>query len=168
MITSQDLLDELDQEAQITRRVLERVPADKFDWRPNSKSMTLGQLALHLASIPGTVAELATRSTFDVETQIPLPSTANVDQLLSAHDRSIARAKQLLGEMDDAMLSSPWRMVRGEQEIMTIPRKALLRSILLNQSYHHRGQLTVYLRQVGALIPAIYGASADENPLASK
>lgn len=93
MITIQDLLDELDQEAQITLRVLERAPADKFDWRPHSKSMALGQLSLHLASTLGTVAELATRSTMDVDTQIPLPSTANVDQLLSAHDRSVAKSQ---------------------------------------------------------------------------
>lgn len=166
MITRQDLLEELEQEAQTTRRVLEHAPGDKLNWKPHSKSMTLGQLALHLANIPGAIAELATRSTFDVNTQIPLPSPANVDELLSTHDRSVARAKQLFGEMDDAMLSGPWRMVNGEREIMTIPRTALLRSTMLNHSYHHRGQLTVYLRQAGAFVPAVYGASADENPVA--
>jgi uncharacterized damage-inducible protein DinB len=93
MITRQDLLEELEQEAQATRRVLEHVPADKFDWKPHSKSMTLGQLSPHLANLPGAIAEVATRSTFDVNMQIPLPSRANVDQLLTAHDQSVARAQ---------------------------------------------------------------------------
>ena len=165
MLTIDDLVQELEQEAQTTRRVLERVPEDRLDWRPHGKSMTLGQLAMHVATIPGRIAEVSTRPTFDVNTTIPRPAAASTAELLAAHDQSVTRARALLADMTDADLASPWRMVDGEREVMAMPRRALLRTVLLNHWYHHRGQLSVYLRQTGALVPAIYGASADENPL---
>jgi uncharacterized damage-inducible protein DinB len=164
MVTIDDLMQELEQEARTTRRVLERVPDDRLDWRPHDKSMTLGQLAMHVATIPRAIAELSTRSEFDVNTKIPRPSATSTAELVAAHDQSVARARTVLGGMDDAALASPWRMVNGDQEVAAMPRGALLRSVLLNHWYHHRGQLTVYLRQTGALVPAIYGASADERP----
>lgn len=164
MVTGQDFLDELLQEASTTRRVLERVPADKLGWKPHPKSMSLGQLALHLANLPGAIAELATQSKFDVNSQIPLPNPATVEEILGTHDTSVSKAAHILGTFNAAGLNSPWRMMNGEQEVMSIPRSALLRSVMLNHSYHHRGQLTVYLRQVGASVPAVYGPSADENP----
>jgi len=161
-----DLLQELKEEAQMTRRVLERVREDQLRWAPHEKSMTLGQLAMHVASIPGAIAELSTQPTFDVKTEIPRPAATSVAELLTVLDESVARAKTILREMDDAALLSPWRMVDGDQEVAVISRGALLRSIMLNHWYHHRGQLTVYLRQTGSLVPAIYGPSADENPFA--
>jgi len=163
-MTIHDLLQELEEEAQMTRRVLERVREDQFGWTPHEKSMTLGQLAMHVASIPGAIAELSTQPTFDVKTEIPRPSATSVAELLTRLDQSVAQAKAILGEMDDAALLSPWRMVNGDQEVAVISRGALLRSIMLNHWYHHRGQLAVYLRQTGSLVPAIYGPSADENP----
>jgi uncharacterized damage-inducible protein DinB len=166
MVTIDDLLQELEQEAQTTRRVLERVPEDRLDWRPHDKSMTLGQLAMHVATLPRAIAELSTQAAFDINTKIPRPSATGVAELVAAHDQSVARARTLLGGMGDAALASPWKMVSGDQEVAAMPRGALLRSILLNHWYHHRGQLTVYLRQTGAPVPAIYGASADESPLA--
>jgi len=165
MVTIDDLLQELDREAQTTRRVLERVPQERLDWRPHDKSMTLGQLAMHVATLPGAIAELSTLSGFDVNTQIPRPSTTSTAELIATLDRSLARARTLLRGMGDAGLAVPWRMLDGDQELAAMPRAALLRSVLLNHWYHHRGQLTVYLRQVGALVPAVYGASADETPL---
>jgi uncharacterized damage-inducible protein DinB len=167
MTTSQELLAELNQEAQTTRRVLERVPKDKLAWTPHAKSMTLGQLALHLANLPGAISDLATRPTFDAKTPVPLPNASSVEQILSTHDESIAKAGRLLTSMDDEALKAPWSLVNGDREIMTIPRSSLLRTIMLNHTYHHRGQLTVYLRQVGALVPSVYGPSADENALAA-
>ena len=86
---------------------------------------------------------------------------------MSTHDESVNRARGLLAGMDDNARKAPWSLVDGDQEIMTIPRGSLIRTIMLNHCYHHRGQLTVYLRQVGAVVPAIYGASADEKPLVS-
>jgi uncharacterized damage-inducible protein DinB len=168
MVTMDELLQELEQEAGSTRRVLERVPQDQFDWKPHAKSMTMGQLALHVATIPGAIAEVGTRATFDANTSIPRPTPASSAELLGALSQSIATAKKILGAMGDAGLTASWTMVDGDREIMAMPRVLLFRKVLFNHWYHHRGQLTVYLRQVGALVPATYGASADENPLAPR
>jgi uncharacterized damage-inducible protein DinB len=164
MLTIQDLLQELEQEADATRRVLERVPGDRLDWKPHDKSMTLGQLAMHVANLPGAIAEVSTRD-FDVKTVIPRPSATSTAELLLVLEESLTRARRLLGAMDDAELASPWRMVNGDQELWSMPRGQFLRSVMLNHWYHHRGQLTVYLRQTGALVPAVYGDSADEKAL---
>lgn len=162
----QALLEELDQEAQTTRRVLQAVPGEHLGWRPHEKSMSLGQLALHVASVPGAIAELSRNSPY------PLPefkqaSAATADELVPALEQSLAKARQILGGMSDADLAATWRLVDGDREIMAVPVGALLRSIMLNHWYHHRGQLSVYLRQVGAPVPAIYGPSADDNPFAA-
>jgi len=160
------LIQELDQEARTTRRVLERVPADRLGWKPHDRSMSLGQLALHVAVVPGLIADLAGQSPF----QLPgfsQPSPSSAAEIMPAFEQSIAKAKQVLGGMDDATLGTTWKAMRGDHEVMAIPVGALLRSIMLNHWYHHRGQLSVYLRQVGAPVPSIYGPSADENPFAS-
>jgi uncharacterized damage-inducible protein DinB len=168
MVTMNELLQELEHEAGSTRRVLQRVPQDQFDWKPHPKSMTMGQLALHVATIPGAIADVSTRPTFDARTSIPRPSPASSAELLDALSQSVATAKKLLGAMGDAGLTASWKMVDGDRELMSIPRALLLRNVLFNHWYHHRGQLTVYLRQVGAPVPATYGGSADENPLAPR
>lgn len=167
MATTTELLREFEQEAQVTRVVLERVPGDQLGWRPHEKSMTLGQLAFHIATVPGAIAELSTRPAFDVKTVVPRPEATRVEEILAAHDESVATVGRVLGGMEDAALAGPWRMVDGEREVMTITRGDLLRSVMLNHWYHHRGQLTVYLRQVGVPVPAVYGPSADENPFAA-
>src|ERR687885_673986 len=168
MAAMEELLGELEQEARSTRRVLERVPEDRLDWRPHDKSLSLGQLAMHVASIPGRIAALAEVDTFDVRTQIPRPSARSTAELLDTLDRSVAEAKARLGGMRDDDLAKPWRMTREGRELMAIPRAALLRSVLFNHWYHHRGQLTVYLRETGAPVPAIYGDSADERAFAAE
>jgi uncharacterized damage-inducible protein DinB len=163
MLTVGDLTQELEQEAEATRRVLERVPEAKLQWKPHPKSMTLGQLAMHVANLPGAIAEIATRPSFDVKTPVPRPDAANTREVLATFEESLRRARSHLGSMTDAELASPWRMMKGEQELWSMPRGAFLRSVMLNHWYHHRGQLTVYLRQTGALLPAVYGDSADEK-----
>jgi uncharacterized damage-inducible protein DinB len=167
MAMSDAFLQELEQEAHATRRALERVPENKLDWRPHPKSMSLGQLSLHIAVMPGAIAELSTQSPFQMKnfTQEPATSTS---QLLSTLDESLAKARQVLKNTDDAALGTMWKMVDGEKEIMAIPRAALLRTVMLNHWYHHRGQLTVYLRELGVPVPSIYGPSADENPFATE
>jgi uncharacterized damage-inducible protein DinB len=162
MLTISDIVQELEQEAQATRRVLERVPGNQLGWRPHEKSMTLGQLAMHVANLPGAIAEVST-SSFDVETAVPRPDAASTEQILVIFDESMQRARAILTRMSDAELATPWRMMTGDQELWSIPRGAFLRSVMLNHWYHHRGQLTVYLRQTGALVPAVYGDSADEK-----
>lgn len=159
------LMQELDQEAQTTRRVLERVPADKLAWKPHDKSMSLGQLALHVATCPGNIAEISQISPFEAPSFIQEPAKSAAE-LVPALERSIARAKEILRTLDDADLGKVWRVTAGGKEVMAVPVGAMLRSIMLNHWYHHRGQLSVYLRQVGALVPSIYGPSADENPFA--
>jgi uncharacterized damage-inducible protein DinB len=160
------MLEELEQEAQTTRRVLERIPEDQMNWKPHPKARTLGELALHVATVPGSVAEfIASPSPAQVPDFID-PSPPSAGELIPALDESIAKAKQILGEMDDATIMATWRMMDGEREVFALPRASLLRSIMLNHWYHHRGQLTVYLRQLDIPIPPIYGPSADENPFA--
>jgi len=159
------LLQELEQEAETTRRVLERVPGDQLAWKPHAKSMSLGQLALHVAMVPGMVATIAAQP----EVQAPEfshPTAGSTAELIPALNASVAKAKEVLGGLDDAALGATWRMKRGEQEVLAIPRGALLRSIMLNHWYHHRGQLSVYLRELDVPLPSIYGPSADENPFA--
>ena len=159
------MLQELDQEAQTTRRVLERVPTDHIGWRPHAKSRTLGQLAMHVAGTPGAVAELAAGPS---PAQVPDfgedPSPAHASELITVLDQSVARARQLLGSMEDGTLLATWRLMRGDRELMAVPRIAFLRAIMLNHWYHHRGQLTVYLRELNVPLPSVYGPTADENP----
>ena len=160
------MLQELEQEAQTTRRVLDRVPGDKLAWRPHEKARTLGELALHVATVPGAVAELvATQSPVQVP-QFTERSPQSAAEFIPALDESIAKAKKALSGMDDTALMATWRMMQGERELFALPRVALLRSVMLNHWYHHRGQLSVYLRELDVPIPSIYGPSADENPFA--
>jgi uncharacterized damage-inducible protein DinB len=159
-----ELLQELDEEAKTTRRVLGRVAEDRLAWRPHDKSMTLGELAMHVAIVPGAIADLAAQPGVDVDAAIPRPSATSVAELLATLDRSIARARAVIQQLDDAGLAAPWRMTRGSRQIALMPRSVVIRSVLLNHWYHHRGQLTVYLRQTGSLVPSVYGASADDDP----
>jgi uncharacterized damage-inducible protein DinB len=161
------LIQELEQETQTTRRVLERVPGDRLAWKPHDKSMSLGQLALHIATVPGAIAEISRISPFPVP-EFVQPSASSAAELVPALEQSVTRAKAILREMHDADLSKIWRVVDGEREVMAIPIGALFRTIMLNHWYHHRGQLSVYLRQVGVPVPSIYGPSADENPFAAR
>ena len=160
------MISELQQEAATTRRVLERVPADKLSWAPHPKSMTLGQLAYHVAKIPGDLCgDLAPLEGFDAsQANFSPPSPASLDEILAAHDASIATASAYLGALTPEAAAAPWRLTNKDAEVFTIPRSGLLRSILLNHWYHHRGQLSVYLRLLDVPVPVIYGRSADENP----
>jgi uncharacterized damage-inducible protein DinB len=161
------MLRELEDEAVTTRRVLERVPDNRLGWRPHPKARTLGELALHVAIVPGGVAQLvASPSPAQAPQFAQDPSPASSSELMPALDQSIATAKQVLGGMDDGALTATWRLTNGERELFTTTRAAMLRSVMLNHWYHHRGQLTVYLRELGVPIPSIYGPSADENPFA--
>ncbi len=160
------LLQELEQEAQTTRRVLERVPADRLTWRPHEKSRTLGDLALHVAQVPGGVAMLVASPSPAQAPNFVDASPRSAAEFIPALDWSIAKAREVLGGLSDAELTAPWTLMAGERELFTIPRVAMLRSVMLNHWYHHRGQLTVYLRELNVAVPSIYGPSADENPFA--
>ena len=158
------VITELEQEAVSTRRVLERIPEDRLAWRPHPKSMSLGQLSLHIATTPAGIARMAAQDTADVPQGIqPVPATKA--EVLAAHEQSIRAASQFLRGLDDERAEAPWSMMRGGKPVFTIPRIELIRSVMLRHVYHHRGELCVYLRLLDVPVPAIYGPSADENPL---
>ena len=158
---------EIRQEGQATRRVLERVPGDRLGWRPHPKSMSVGELAQHIAALPGAISRLAAGEGVDASklrfAPDPAESTAAV---LAAHDASIEAACAFLSGLSEQAALAPWRMTRGEREVFTLPRLGVMRVLACNHLYHHRGQLTVYLRLLDVPVPAVYGRSADEDPFA--
>lgn len=161
------LLQELDVEAQSTRRLLERVPGGQLSWRPHPTARTLGELAVHVATVPGTVADLAAQpSPAQIPAFVDSPVPTGPAELVSMLDQAIVHVKRLFDGIDDTALTGTWRLMHGDRELVAVPRAAFLRSVMLNHWYHHRGQLSVYLRQLGVPIPSIYGPSGDENPFA--
>lgn len=161
------LLAELEQEAKATARVLERVPQSKLSWRPHAKSMSLGQLALHVAAIPGNVAQLAAADVIPQPPAFTQPEAATAAELVPTLRASLAKAREVLSPFDDAGMMGMWRLQHNGRDLMTMPRAAVLRTIMLNHWYHHRGQLLVYLRMHDVLLPSVYGPTADDNPFAA-
>ena len=165
MSIAQALLEELEHEAVTTRRLLERIPDARASWRPHEKSWTLGELAMHIAMVPGGVAEFVARPSPVPAPDFPNPPAApNTAELLRRFDESLGQAKAVLTGMTDAAATEMWRIVAGDREVLAMPRAAFMRAIMLNHWYHHRGQLSVYLRVLGVPLPSIYGPTADENP----
>ena len=158
---------ELDAEFPITRRVLERVPAGKLAWQPHARSMALGQLAEHVARIPGSIAKLAQMDALDLATRpTTYPSGESTAAILGAFDQSVAAIRAALADIDETRANAPWRMMFGDREIFTMPRIRVVRMMCLNHMIHHRGELVVYLRLLDVPVPVVYGRSADENPFA--
>ena len=157
---------ELKQEAEITKRVLDRVPADRLTWKPHPKSMSLGQLAIHVATIPGAISGLAQMNGFDAnDANFEPPQPESAESVMTAFAESLAAAEAYLSQLDDQTAAQTWRLSKGDREVFAVPRAGLLRSIMLNHWYHHRGQLSVYLRLLDVPVPVIYGRSADEDGL---
>jgi len=167
MTIANALLLELEQEAQATRRVLERIPHAHLSWKPHPKSMSLGQLALHVATVPGNVAELLAMDTMPEPPAFVQQEAATAAELVPALTESVAKARRHLGGFDDAAMGATWRLMSGGREVMAMPRVAFARAVMLNHWYHHRGQLLVYLRLLDLPVPSVYGPSADENPFAA-
>jgi uncharacterized damage-inducible protein DinB len=158
------IIAELEQESATTRRVLERVPTDKLAWKPHDKSMSLGTLAMHIAGVPGFITGWAVPDEY-VYTPGPSPEPKSTQDILAAHDASVAAAKKNIASVGDANLGKMWAFKTPDgKTMMSMPKAALLRSIALNHLYHHRGQLSVYLRLLNVPVPSIYGPSADEQP----
>jgi uncharacterized damage-inducible protein DinB len=153
---------EFDREVATTRRVLERVPADKYSWKPHPKSMSLGELAMHVAMIPDEICSWAHTDVkeFGGGGKQPVPTSAA--DLTNALDKSAKQMKDTLAKLGDEGLKSGWKAVAGGNTVFEMPKAALIRSIALNHWYHHRGQLSVYLRLLDVPVPSIYGPSADE------
>ena len=164
MSIAQAMLGEFEHEAKITRKFLERIPENKLAWKPHEKSHTAGALGLHIANVPGNVARAA------VLDESPLPDfaalfkrPATVAEILSSHEKSVETVREILPTLDDARLMTNWSAMREGKAVMTMPKAMFLRSIMLNHWIQHRGQLGVYLRLIGAKVPASYGPSGDEQ-----
>jgi uncharacterized damage-inducible protein DinB len=162
-MTIEELVQEFEAEAKTTRRVLERVPSDKLAWTPHAKSMSLGRLAMHVATAPAAISAWPVKDHFEFAGGAP-PSPASTDDILAAHDSGIARVKENLAKIGDAGLASNWTASAGGKTLMSMRKAAVLRALLMNHTYHHRGQLSVYLRLLDVPVPPIYGPSADESP----
>jgi len=159
------VLMEMDQEAKTTQRVLERVPEAKLTWKPHPKSYSLGQLALHIARAQGALAAAVAKDTHEITTfEQAQPKTCK--EIQDTFTSSTASAKEILKGMDDARIMGNWTLTKNGKVLMSMPRIGFMRAIMLNHIYHHRGQLSVYLRLLDVPVPSIYGPSADENPFA--
>jgi uncharacterized damage-inducible protein DinB len=169
MNMSAALLPEFDQEMRNTRRVLERVPEDRMDWRPHPKSKPLGPLASHLADIPRRAADVIQKESLEVTPPAAgagppaAAPPASRQEILDRFDAHVAAARAAIAGATDPQLLQPWSFIFAGRPVFTLPRVAALRAIVLNHSIHHRAQLGVYLRMNDVAVPAIYGPSADEG-----
>jgi uncharacterized damage-inducible protein DinB len=166
MPIAESLLPEYDHELATTRRVLERVPEAEFAWKPHAKSMSLGQLAGHVANIPFWLSMTMKAPFYDVQTgdkEASLDVPASKAVLLKEFDAKVRTARASLASATDAEMMAPWTLKNGDHEVFTLPRVAAVRSFVMNHLIHHRGQLSVYLRLKDVPVPSIYGPTADEQ-----
>ncbi|MBP1620901.1 MAG: DinB [Acidobacteria bacterium] len=163
MKIAEPLVAEFQLEARTTRRMLERLPADRLTWRPHPKSMTLGRLALHLAELPGWGGSILSQDELVIDGGYAPREPASVAEVLETFDRKVTEFAELLGAQDNARMLAPWRMKAGGRVVLEAPRAAMVRSAVLSHVVHHRGQLSVYLRLLDVALPAVYGPTADER-----
>ena len=159
------LLAEFDHEMTSTRKVLERVPDEKGDWKPHPKSFSLGALATHVSNLPTWGTETLNKSEIDLSGNPTTTALRSTSDILSAFDRNVAAARAALVGKTDAELAAMWSMRRNGKTIFTMPKAAVWRSFVMSHVVHHRAQLTVYLRLLDVPVPSIYGPSADEPAL---
>ncbi len=167
MSIAESLLPEFDQEMQHTRKTLERVPDDKFGWKPHPKSFAMGALAQHLATMVGWSKEIMTLDSFDYAPPgappYQPPPIHSTRELLDTFDKGAAATREQIAKATDEQMLKPWSLLAGGQTLFTMPRAAVLRSFVMNHCIHHRAQLGVYLRLNDIPVPSIYGPSADEG-----
>ncbi|MFZ5830870.1 MAG: DinB family protein [Planctomycetota bacterium] len=167
MSLSEALLPEFEHEMANTRRVLERIPEDKLEWKIHEKSNTIGWVGSHLAEIPGWTEVTLNQDSFDVAPPGGEPyrtrQATSRQEILNTFDKNVAAARDLIAKTSDEEFMKPWTFMSGGNTIFTLPRAAVLRSFILSHNIHHRAHLCVYLRVNNVPVPAIYGPSADEN-----
>lgn len=164
MSISASLLPEFDNEMATTRKTLERIPDDKFDWKPHEKSGTLGWLANHLVNLPTWAKFTFNQDSLNLSDNTPRPEEIRSrEALLEAFDRNVSAAHDIIARASDEEMFKPWSLLEGDKTLMTLPKIAVLRGFVINHLIHHRGQFSVYLRLNGVPVPAIYGPSADEG-----
>jgi uncharacterized damage-inducible protein DinB len=158
-------LGDLDRELANSRAVLERVPDEHLDWKPHPKSFSLGSLALHVARLPYWIQNTLENDVFDLAAPMPraAPPTSR-QEILDTFEQTVAAMRAALDTADDAALLRPWEMRMGDKVLQRMPKLAVVRSFGISHFIHHRGQLTVYLRQLDVPLPPIYGPTADEQP----
>lgn len=154
---------EFDQEMANTRKTLERVPVEKFDWKPHQKSWPLRNLAIHVANIPSWAAMTMQADFIDIAGPFEPPKAENAQELLALFDTGVAGSRAALERATAEQLAAPWTLRAGDQVIFTRPRGQVIRSMVMNHMIHHRAQLTVYLRLLDVPVPGLYGPSADEQ-----
>ena len=167
MSIAESLLPEFDHETATTRTILERVPQDQAPWRPHAKSMSLGELAMHIATLLRWTPIALERTEFDPNppagpalSRMPYESASH---LLQTYDGQVKAARALIARTTDGAFMVPWTLKNGGRAMFSLPRVAVLRSFVLNHSVHHRGQLSVYLRLLDVPLPNIYGPTADSE-----
>jgi len=159
------LLPEFDHEMATCRTVIERVPDDKFGYKPHDKSMTMGRLASHIAEMPTWAVTGITQDSLDVAGGFKPFQAGSSAELLAAFDKNVGLARDAIAGVSDETLMKNWSLKNGDQVLMTMPKIAVVRSFVLNHAIHHRGQLSVYLRMNNVAVPSIYGPSADEGSM---
>ncbi len=162
MALNQALIAEMKHEAASTRKMLERVPTDKFDWAPHEKSMKLGKLATHVSNLPTWTGFTLNADELDLAGGVKQFTGTSTEALLKNHDDNIAEAIAVLENTSDEELMKPWTLKSGSHVIFTLPKIQIMRSVVFNHTYHHRGQLSVYLRSLDIPVPGMYGPSADD------
>jgi uncharacterized damage-inducible protein DinB len=165
MSLAESMLAEFEEQAPVTRRFLERLPEDRLTWKPHEKSMSAGQLALHIARTPGGSVRFVQQNPAQAPDFKNAPQPASLTEILGVFEESVAAVRSLLPRFNDAAMRETWRMVQADRELLAIPRAQFLRDIMLNHCYQHRGQFSVYLRLLNVAVPASWGPSADEPPI---
>ena len=163
--TARSMLAEFAAQAPITRRFLERLPEDKLTWKPHEKSLTAGQLAYHLATVPAGIVRLVQNNPAQAPERFEYPQPSSRDEILKTLDETVVTVQDLLPQLDDRAMSEMWHLTAGGKEVMALPRSLFLRDVMLSHWYQHRGQFSVYLRILNVPVPASWGPSADELPL---
>jgi uncharacterized damage-inducible protein DinB len=165
MAIAESILPEFDHETATTRALLERVPDDKAEWKPHHKSMSLGQLSMHIANLPRWAFYTLERTEFDTNppdgVRATSPAYESASKLLQVYDANVAATRALLARTTDGEFMVQWTLKNGGKSMFSMPRIAVFRSFVLNHAVHHRGQLSVYLRLLDVPIPSIYGPTAD-------
>ena len=163
MPIAKSILEEFEGQVPITRKFLERLPEDRLTWKPHEKSMSAGQLAYHLAFVPGGVIRFVQKSPAEAP-DFNFPQPASREEILKTFEESVQAVRSLLPPLDDKKMEEIWRLVQGDKELLALPRAQFIRDIMLNHWYQHRGQFSVYLRMLNVPVPASWGPSADEQP----
>lgn len=163
MSLTNSLIQEIENESVSMVKSLERVPADKFDWRPHHKSTTLKSLAVHIAELAGMPAAIVGLDELDLAAVEPAPKINNAQDLVAYYNKGKTQSVEALKKISDEDLNKEWTLRYGDHIIKKLPKKDMIRNMGLSHAYHHRAQLGVYLRLLDQPVPSVYGPSADEQ-----